>query len=409
MISIIIPTYNNHEWTRECVEAVRENTQDYEIVIVDNGSTPPIEGAAVRFEANLGFPIAVNHGIRVSKGDVICLLNNDVIVTPGWANRLLAALEKYDIAGPMCNYVAGKQVTSTPIYYDKQGLYERARAFNEQRKGMELEVNWIIGFCFMFRKSLYDAIGGFDESLWPCSGEEIDFCLRARSKGYRVGIVQDIYMHHEGSVTFRELDEDYNAIVERNDKHLASKWGDDFWQKQLLPLTNGKGVRLNVGCGAFKMDGFINIDKSNYYQPDLEADALDLPYDPGTVDEIYAGHLLEHLPFTDGLKALHYWHSLLKEGGLMSVVTPDITYLMKQYLKAPSPTALRDLNDTYIYSEGQHSPHRYAYDEASLRDIMEEVGFINLERMPVHHPYYTHKVVWQTGIQGRKGASNEGI
>ena len=77
MISVIIPIYNQHELTQECVEAVRLNTQDYELILIDNGSIPPIEKpyagfvdvTLIRNELNLGFPAAVNQGIREAKGE----------------------------------------------------------------------------------------------------------------------------------------------------------------------------------------------------------------------------------------------------------------------------------------------------------------------------------------------------
>jgi GT2 family glycosyltransferase/predicted SAM-dependent methyltransferase len=402
MLSIIIPVFNQHEMTRECISAIQGNTQDYEIIMVDNGSFPPIEGATIRNETNLGFPVAVNQGIGAAQGDVICLLNNDVIVTPGWSEHLLSGLDKFDIVGPMTNYCAGIQIAGLPVYYDIASLNDRAVEFSENRKGMNLEVNWVIGFLFMFRRSLYDEIGGFDESLWPCSGEEIDFAFRAREKGHTVGIMQDVYVHHEGSVTFRSMDEDYNAIVDRNNAHLAEKWGKDFWSRQLLPLTDGKGLRLNVGCGPFKLNGFINIDKSKLVECDLRADVLDLPYEAGTVDEIYAGHILEHFNFIDGMKALYYWYSLLKEGGTISVTVPDFFYLARDYVAKPTADGLKEFNDTYVYSEGQESPHRYAYDENLLRQAMGDAGFSDLKRMPVNHPYFPYPVDWQVGIQGRK-------
>ena len=100
MLSIIIPAFNQHEMTAACIEAVRRHTSDYELVVVDNGSQPPIDGAAIRNESNLGFPAAVNQGIVAAKGDIIVLLNNDVIVTPGALNRLGAWADiGFDIVG----------------------------------------------------------------------------------------------------------------------------------------------------------------------------------------------------------------------------------------------------------------------------------------------------------------------
>ena len=244
MISIVIPVFNQHDMTQECLTAVLDHTQNCEIILVDNGSEPPIkppfsgftEIMVIRNEENKGFPVAVNQGIRAAKGDVIVLLNNDCIVTPGWAERLIGYLEEYAIIGPMTNYCAGKQQVSLPTYQSIEGLNKEASANAEANAGESEEVNWVIGFCMAFRKELYNELGEFDESLWPCSGEEIDFCLRARQAGHKVGIAHDVYVHHEGSKTFNEMEKsgqlNYQETCKRNDEHLAAKWGDDFWQQQ---------------------------------------------------------------------------------------------------------------------------------------------------------------------------------
>jgi O-antigen biosynthesis protein len=210
-----------------------------EIVLVDNGSTPRYSetGAdvTIRNEENLGFPIAVNQGIRARNNDIVVLLNNDVIVTPGWTTHLKKHLEKYSIVAPMTNYCAGLQQITLPVYENEDELYAAACSHSIKHTGESLEVNWIIGFCMAFRKSLWEEIGPFDESLWPCSGEEIDFCLRARQAGHKVGIARDVYVHHFGSQTFADLQRsgraDYNKIVERNNRHLAEKWGKE-WLRQ---------------------------------------------------------------------------------------------------------------------------------------------------------------------------------
>jgi predicted SAM-dependent methyltransferase len=102
------------------------------------------------------------------------------------------------------------------------------------------------------------------------------------------------------------------------------------------------------------------------------------------------------------MKALYYWHSLLKKDGAISVTVPDYLYLAKSYVADPTPENLKDFNDTYIYSNGQDSPHQYAYDENLLRQVLTEVGFVDLKRMPIDHPYFPYGVPWQVGLQGRK-------
>jgi len=85
----------------ECLNAIGAHTSDHEVIVIDNGSDPPFASSMkslIRNETNLGFPVAVNQGIRAAKGDIICLLNNDVIVTPGWADNLIKALRMYDMS-----------------------------------------------------------------------------------------------------------------------------------------------------------------------------------------------------------------------------------------------------------------------------------------------------------------------
>ena len=230
--------------TYECIQAIRENTQDCEIIIVDNGSEPPfkppftgfIDCKIIRNDKNEGFPYAVNQGIADAKGDVIVLLNNDVVVTPGWAEELLKYLDEFSIVGPTTNYVAGKQMVQVDTYINKEELNEIAVSLNEENKGEIEEVNWVIGFCMVIKKEVFQTIGLFDTALWPCCGEEIDFCFRAREKDFKIGIAYDVYVHHEGSQTLDEMENEgllnYQELCNRNDKYLAEKWGPDFWQRQ---------------------------------------------------------------------------------------------------------------------------------------------------------------------------------
>jgi GT2 family glycosyltransferase/predicted SAM-dependent methyltransferase len=421
MVTIVIPVFNQHDTTEECIRAILDNTQDCEIVIVDNGSSPPIrppfsgfiETRVIRNEENKGFPVAVNQGIRDAKGDTIILLNNDVIVTPGWAERLTARLDEgYSLVGPLTNYCAGMQQVQLPAYANRDDLDKEASYLSEQCNGEVEEVNWIIGFCMAFRKALFDEIGPFDESLWPCSGEEIDFCFRAREAGHRIGIAQDVYLHHEGSQTFKDMQEagtvDYQEICKRNDEHLAEKWGKDFWQRQPVTPPAVEGIRLNMGSGPFPMEGFINVDQYKHVNPDICCDVLAVPFDPGTVAEIYAGHILEHFRFDEGQRALRYWLMLLKPGGMISVVVPDYDYLVKQYMADPTPEKLIKFNDLFIYSGVQPSPHQYAYSAALLEKCMRDAGFVNIERMPgdhhylprVDHPDFPYGGGWQVGFSG---------
>jgi GT2 family glycosyltransferase/predicted SAM-dependent methyltransferase len=420
MISIVIPVWNQHEMTLDCLRAVRENTTDYEIVVVDNGSSPAFArepqslDTILRNETNLGFPVAVNQGIRAAKGDVIVLLNNDVIVTPGAINRLADLLSDYAITAPVANYCAGLQQEATlPTYNDDAGLYEVAKDWAEQNKGKVREVNFVIGFCMAFKKSLFDEIGPLDESLWPCCGEEVDWCYRARVAGHKIGIACDVYVHHIGSQTFKKMEDEglveYWHVCRRNDMHLEKKWGKNFWSRQVGEIEgpyeldiHPEKLRLNLGCSTYYIPGFVNIDTNPNRHPDLIADVLNLPYGPNMIDEIYAGHLLEHLTWDEGQAALKHWWTLMKRGAEIRITVPNFDLLAKRYLDNPTPDNMRFMNDWYIYSYVQESHHRYTYGPALLREAMKLAGFGDIEEVPQDCPLFTANVDDQISYKGIK-------
>jgi GT2 family glycosyltransferase/ubiquinone/menaquinone biosynthesis C-methylase UbiE len=377
MVSIIIPVYNNHKWTEWCLQAVARNTKDYEIILIDNGSNPKVELFVdmpiriIRNEDNLGFPTAINQGIDESKGDIICALNNDVIVTPNWVEWLSWHFNKYDIIGPSTNYCAGKQLVKIPFYDTDVQLDEKAIAFHKDREHQSQETNFIIGFCMLFKKLLYDEIGKFDDSLWPCTGEEIDFCFRARNNGYNVGFAKDVYVHHEGSKTFQIIDENYRTIIERNNKHLKSKWGHG-WDCQIgLPFTGERVIPddpltpkyvmadhlmrymfsldyvvdkivLDAACGtgygsdilatkAKYVYGFdinrssIDYCRTHYSRSNLEysmANMNDIPFPDNKFEAIICFEAIEHISEIDGIQFLSESVRVLNDNGILIISTP---------------------------------------------------------------------------------------
>ena len=103
LTSIIIPCSNQLAFTRQCIAALKSHTRrPWELVVIDNGSTDRTDiylagvqdGAAVPVTVisnttNLGFPAAINQGLRAARGEYLVLLNNDVVVTDGWLGQLI--------------------------------------------------------------------------------------------------------------------------------------------------------------------------------------------------------------------------------------------------------------------------------------------------------------------------------
>ncbi len=406
MISIVIPALNEHELTQECITAVRTHTKDYEIILVDNGSNPPYgkpytgfnESILIRNETNLGFPVAVNQGIQAAHGEIIVLLNNDCIVTPKWSERLMDHLEEYDIVGPLTNYASGEQATAIAPYDTQEELNQRASELTEENYGCSKGVKWIIGFCMMFRKSLYDTIGPFDESMWPCCGEEIDFCMKANEKGLKVGIALDTYVHHEGSKTFHNMYDvpEYNSLCNRNNDYLKERWGDNVLDQELTLVPIG-GLKLNLGCGYKKLVGFVNIDIRPEVSPDIICNVIPgkeieftlnseskgahktngLPYEDNSVDYIRADNFLEHIPIGSVIPVIEEIWRVLKPGAVFESLTPSTDG--RGAFQDPMHVSFWNRNSWFYYSDDD-CRNLYGikakFDLSQVEDINGEMGII---------------------------------
>lgn len=233
LTSIVIVTWNQLAFTKECVDSILARTDELvELVFVDNGSadgTPEyldtIPGATViRNHENRGYAPAVNQGIRASRGDNILLLNNDCVVTTGWLDGLLESLHDdptNGMVGPVSNNVSGEQ--QIPVTYsDLTSLDGFAW---DRRHHRELTVtDRLVGFCLLLRRSVLDEIGELDEQFEIGCFEDDDLCRRATQAGYRLLIAQHVFVHHDGSATFRGAGFDLGQILQTNQKKYLAKW-----------------------------------------------------------------------------------------------------------------------------------------------------------------------------------------
>jgi len=240
VVSIIILTFNQLKYTRECVESIRKRTPEpHEIFFVDNGST---DGTVkwlkkllkenpnyklIENHKNLGFPRGCNQGINASSGEYILLLNNDVVVTEGWLSGMLECLNSapdIGIVGPMTNNISGTQKVEDTGYQSMADLNVFAQSFRERNRHRRIPMRRIVGFCMLFRRELVEKIGLLDETFGTGNFEDDDFCLRAALEGYKNFIAGDIFIHHYGSMSFRGNRIDYSSAMTGNRKIFKEKW-----------------------------------------------------------------------------------------------------------------------------------------------------------------------------------------
>ncbi len=232
-IAITIPLYNQLHYTKQCLESIERNSHTtVRIIAVDNASTDGtgayLAGLSginvISNRENLGCAGAWNQGIRAASGaDWIVILNNDVIVSPGWLEGLQKGAEQWglDIVSPgiregACNYDI-----------DSYAREYVSRMHDTIRRGTAY------GICFMVHRRVFETIGCFDENFRIGQFEDKDFFRRAQQAGFRLGTVGCSFLHHFGSVTQDAVrkTKTVKPYVIENRAYFNKKWRLSWWQR----------------------------------------------------------------------------------------------------------------------------------------------------------------------------------
>jgi len=249
LVSIVILTWNQLPFTKECLASIERHTPEpHEVILVDNGSSDGTitwlrelaQGRDNYFlienSENLGFSKGCNQGIEAAKGTYILLLNNDTVVTPGWLSGLLECLQSspdVGIVGPMTNSISGIQMIPEVGYAETTELDRYALAFRKKYRGRRIPLRRIVGFCMLFGRNLVQRVGLLDERFGSGNFEDDDYCLRAALNGYRNMVAGDVFIHHHGSATFKGNGVDFSQAMSGNQGLFSSKWSGPFADENL--------------------------------------------------------------------------------------------------------------------------------------------------------------------------------
>jgi GT2 family glycosyltransferase/glycosyltransferase involved in cell wall biosynthesis len=243
-VSVIIISYNNLKYTRLCLQSILENTQypNYEIIIIDNASNDGTRLFLTEFssqnmnvnvilnEKNLGFPKANNQGLKVSSGEYIVLLNNDVVVTRGWLSKLLRHLDNQEIGmvGPVTNFCGNEAKIEVPYIINNVTNLKKMQEFAESyiKKHLEpsfFKIDMLAMFCVAMRRDAFEKIGFLDEQFGIGMFEDDDYALRLKNAGYKLICAEDIFVHHFGKAAFNNV-KNYDEIFNENKQKFEKKW-----------------------------------------------------------------------------------------------------------------------------------------------------------------------------------------
>jgi hypothetical protein len=162
-------------------------------------------------------------------------------------------------------------------------------------------------------------------------------------------------------------------------------------------LEEGQPIKFNMGCGRDRLPGYLGVDMHSD-TADIKQDIMKLDLPELCADEIFASHVIEHIPQHRAPKVLEKWLATLKDGGMLVMETPDLAGLCKDYLEQDG--ADQHMTAMCIYGahvdritpetqeKGALSPHLWGYTPKSLADLCTAVGFKDIKILPVtgQHP-----------------------
>lgn len=263
---MIVVNWNRKDLLRQCLKSLmQQDLEVVEIIVVDNGSTDGslavLEqefGSGAKFPLrvikngeNRGFCAANNQGIAVACGEFVALLNNDAEAQPGWIEELRKGFDRGADVGMVASKIL---VWDDPRRIDKVGHLIFADGQNRGRGCGEMDTGqydtmedalWPDGCAAMYRRSMLQEIGGFDEDFFAYA-DDAELGLRARIAGWRcIYAPRAVVRHHRGATlgvrSFRRLE-----LIERNRVLLAAK----LFPWSLLWL-NGVAYAARLAAGAW--------------------------------------------------------------------------------------------------------------------------------------------------------------
>jgi len=217
--SIILVNWNSYELLFNCIELIKQNTKNYEIIVVDNGSRKlPIEfkdilkqhgiSKCIMNKENLGFTVAVNQGIKIaSQNSDICLMNVDAEPWLNWLDFLYETLienSNAGIVGPLGNEIENG-------YQSENFVKKDTKVFN------------VHFYCVLISREVIKKIGILDTRYGLGCWEDNDFCIRAMLSGFESWIAAKSFVRHKAHQVFKINKLDYRELESKNKDLLQEK------------------------------------------------------------------------------------------------------------------------------------------------------------------------------------------
>jgi GT2 family glycosyltransferase/glycosyltransferase involved in cell wall biosynthesis len=243
-VSIIIPAHNKVEVTylALCSLLLAHNEASFEVIVVDDASTDEtatlediVSGITVLHnETAQRFIRACNLGAAEAKGDYIVLLNNDVEVTTGWLDELIAAFDRFEnvgLAGSKLLYPDGALQDAGGIIWGSGNPWNYGNRQNPEdpRFSYARQADYLSGAAMMVPTKLWRALDGLSSYMEPMYFEDTDFAFKVREAGYSTWFIpSSVVYHYEGMTSGTDVSTGFKKYQEVNRPKFKRKWGKAY-------------------------------------------------------------------------------------------------------------------------------------------------------------------------------------
>lgn len=264
-LTVVIPHYGDPAPTRALVASLarQASVTGAEIIVVDDASPQALgeipSATTIRRESNGGFGAAVNTGVELARGELVAILNSDLIVEPDFLASYVAAADPWLPAVVAPRLIEGGKDSPSTFRFPKARtvLAQRIGVVGNRRdrpwvskligedrprlSTMVHHVDWVAGAAMLIPRREFLAVGGFDERFHMYL-EEVDLQRRLRTRGIPAVYVGAVSVHHIG---FASSD----PLLRRRWQveswlEYADKWG---WRRRLwLAIEGAAAINLSV-------------------------------------------------------------------------------------------------------------------------------------------------------------------
>ena len=250
LVSLIIPTRNGLKLLRQCVESIFEKTDypHYEIIVVDNGSDDKatlryLDALATRPNVRVmrddrpfNYSALNNAAVAQARGEVVGLLNNDLeVIDAGWLTEMVSHALRPGVGAVGARlWYADDTLQHAGVVLGIHGIAGHVHRFLPRgdvgycgRASLIQSFSALTGACLLVRKSVYEELGGLNETELQVACNDVDFCLRAREAGYKNiwTPYAELYHHESASRGFDDTPEK-QARSAKEVAYMKQRWGD---------------------------------------------------------------------------------------------------------------------------------------------------------------------------------------